>query len=301
MNAKSIVIQDFHILADYLQSSGKIKDAESYKKDLSAFLLHAQHLKCYDFVAPYCSGKDVLDIGCFIGYGTERIALYSRHVIGIDNDNKALSFAHQNRGAVNMSFENTSIKDFLLRGKKFDIVIAFQLIEHIVPGDIEDFLLDVKNILNRGGVFFVVTPNRSTRLLPLQKPFNREHYQEFTAKSLGAILRKIFSDVAIKGVRASPWIEDIEKKRVRQSPWRVYLRDPVIRFFAEIMPFALKNPIKKAVMGSVRETPSFALKRTCCSEKQKNANDIERFSIDDFYLSEEKINKSLSLFALCRD
>jgi len=33
-------------------------------------------------------------------------------------------------------------------------------------------------------MLFITTFNRKFRLLPLQRPFNPEHYQEFTAKKL---------------------------------------------------------------------------------------------------------------------
>lgn len=196
MNMEDDVLKDFYLLSSYLKKEGIIADLNRYKKDLPAFLLHANHIKTYDFIAPFCENKKVLDIGCFIGYGETRIPK-AKHIIAIDSDDRVLEFTRKNRKLPNVKFQKVDARNLPFQNEIFDVVIASQLIEHIHPKEINDFLLQVKRVLKKGGLFFCITPNRKFRLLPFQKPFNLEHYQEFTAKKLLKILKTIFNEVQI--------------------------------------------------------------------------------------------------------
>ena len=178
MDVKDNVLKQFYLLSDYLKKEEKIKDLNKYKGDFSAFLSFADHIKAYDSVAPFCEDKIVLDIGCFIGYGETRISKVKR-IIAIDSNDRALEFARQNIKLPNVQFKKVDAEKLPFKNDFFDIIIAFQLIEHIKPNEINTFLEGVKKILKKDGLFFVVTPNRKFRLLPFQKPFNPEHYQEF--------------------------------------------------------------------------------------------------------------------------
>ena len=85
------MLQDFELLADYLLSDPAATIAPSYRSNLSAFLLHAQHVAAYDLAEPYLHDKQVLEIGCFIGYGSLNLAGKAREVISIDIDERALA------------------------------------------------------------------------------------------------------------------------------------------------------------------------------------------------------------------
>lgn len=298
MRAENKVLEDFYLLSDYLWKIGKVKDLDKYKKDFSAFLLHANHIKAYDFVAPHCKGKKVLNVGCFIGYGETRIFSQAKEIIAIDSDEKALEFAHQNRFIPNAKFEKVDARQLPFYNKTFDIVIAFQLIEHISPTEVHSFLLEVRRVLKEKGLLFIVTPNRKFRLMPFQRPFNPEHYQEFTAKGLLQILKTTFEDVQIKGVRASEWIEEIERNRVRKSPFRVYIHDPLYGFLNMLLPIRIKNWLKKI---KSKMTKSFQSKDRCSSISNNQFNNLfQKFSMDVFYLEDETLNDSMDLFVICR-
>jgi len=53
----------------------------------------ALHLKRYEFARPFCVGKDVLDAGCGVGYGTAYLAETARRVVGVDVDADAIEYA----------------------------------------------------------------------------------------------------------------------------------------------------------------------------------------------------------------
>lgn len=299
MRAETKVLEDFYLLSDYLWTIGKIKDLDKYKKDFAAFLLHANHIKAYDFVAPHCKGKKVLNVGGFIGYGETRIFSQAKEIIAIDSDDKALEFARQNRLIPNAKFEKVDARRLPFSNEIFDIVIAFQLIEHIPPMEVHSFLQGVRRVLKEKGLLFIVTPNRKFRLMPFQRPFNPEHYQEFTAKGLLKILKTTFEDVVIKGTRSKEWIEEIERKRVRKSPFRAYLHDPFYRLLNMILPTRIKDWLKETKSKTTKSLGSKD-RRMSDNNDQIFNNLFQKFSMDLFYLEDEVSNDSMDLFAICK-
>ena len=294
MEEKNEIIQSFYSLSEYLKENGKIENLRQYERDFSAFLLHARHIKTYDFIAPFCKDKKVLDIGCFIGYGEKHLAL-AKEVIAIDTDDNSLEFARRNNFNSNIRFLKVDARELPFSEEVFDIIVAFQLIEHIPPKEVPSFLYKVKKILKKDGLLFIATPNRKFRLRPFQPPFNLEHYQEFTAKKLFKVLKTIFQDVSVMGIRAENWIEEIEKARVRSSIFSAYIFIPVGRILHKYSLLRMKNILKK-------------IKRLIFSrqERQWGPNQFENllkdFSMSDFYLEKRQdlLNGSLELFAICK-
>ena len=298
MNTKNEILKDFYLLADYLWEIGKVKDLNKYKKDFSAFLLHANHIKAYDFVAPFCKDKMVLDIGCFIGYGETRIFSQAKEIIAIDSDDKALDFARRNRQIPNVKFEKVDARGLPFSNETFDIVIAFQLIEHIPPNEVSGFLCEVRRVLKEKGSLFIMTPNRKFRLMPFQMPFNVEHYQEFTASGLLKILQTIFEEVVIKGTRAKEWIEEIERKRVRKSPFQAYILTPPYRFLNTVLPMGIKVLLKK--IGPIIKSFGSEDKQISGNNDQIFNNLFQKFSMENFYLENQATDNSMDLFAICK-
>ncbi|MDT8300098.1 MAG: class I SAM-dependent methyltransferase [Sedimentisphaerales bacterium] len=297
MKAESKVLEDFYLLSEYLGNEGRIEDVNEYKSDFSAFLSHASHIKAYDFVAPFCEDKKVLDVGCFIGYGETRIYSKAKEIVAIDSDDNAIEFARQNRFIPNVKFEKVDAKHLPFSDESFNIVIAFQLIEHISPEETGRFLSEVWRVLKMNGLLFVVTPNRKFRLLPFQRPFNSEHFREFTAKGLYKILQANFKDVKVKGIRAKEWIEEIERKRIRKSPYNVYIHHPLSRLMKKKLPNSIKIFIKEYVS---KKTKLSQLDNTMKKNNDEFNNLFQKFIMDDYFLESRELNKSIDLYGICK-
>jgi len=297
MKMENEVLKDFYLLADYLKKEGKIGDLNRYKEDFSAFLLHANHIKSYDFVAPFCKNKKVLDIGCFTGYGETRIFSQAKEIIAIDSDKTALEFARLNRHIPNVKFKEADAGQLPFPNESFDVIIAFQLIEHIPAAEVSNFLSGVKRVLKKKGVLFIATPNRKFRLMPFQKPFNPEHYQEFTLKGLQKILKNIFRNVQIKGIKANNFIEEIESKRVQKSFYRAYIRNPLSSSFNKTFYITIQRLLKKNKSHIISPSTN---ENTLKANKLAFNSLFQKFSMNDFYLESKMINKSMILFAICR-
>lgn len=214
------------------------------------------------------------------------MAKSASQVTAIDSDKEALEFAKKHISLENITFLNTDAGRLPFPDESFDLAVAFQLIEHIPPCEIGNFLIESRRVLRKNGMLFLITPNRSFRLLPLQRPFNPEHYQEFTAKKLAKILKTYFDDIEIKGLRAKAWIEEMERKRVRRS-YPLYIKGLIYN----LLPSGFKSMLSKLHGQSERaEMP----------DKSRFESMLQKFSLSDFYLADRDIEKSMDIFAICR-
>ncbi len=70
-----------------------------------------------------------------------------------------------------------------------------------------------------GGHLVLVTPDRSTRLLPLQKPWNRWHLKEYGAEALQRQVAAYFPDPQVLRMSGRRDVIDIELRRCRKLKW----------------------------------------------------------------------------------
>jgi SAM-dependent methyltransferase len=156
----------------------------------------ALHLKRYEFARPSCSGKDVLDAGCGVGYGTAFLAQAARRVVGVDLSEEAIGYARRRYGAPNVEFLVGDLVALPADDDSFDVVCAFETIEHL--RDPDRFLGEARRVLRRGGTLFISTP-RAERTN--DRPENPFHEREFSAGDLEALLRTRFDVVELLGQR----------------------------------------------------------------------------------------------------
>jgi len=164
--------------------------------------------KAYDAVIEKCRGKNVLDYGCGSGYGTALLAGSARKVTGVDVNGEVIDFCRETYKKSNLAF--AKIEPYSIcgpAGEKFDVIVSFQVIEHIP--DVKKYLGLLKCLLNEDGVLVVSTPNRKNRLLPLQRPWNREHIREYSRKSLMRELKAVFKDVEIRGICGTDTVNSV--------------------------------------------------------------------------------------------
>jgi len=154
------------------------------------------HVKRYEFALPFCEGKDVLDAGCGVGYGTALLAGAARSVVGIDRSEEAVMYARRRYARSNVEFlvgDLLAVEQF---DESFDVVCAFETIEHLPDRDA--FLGHVVRILRRDGVFVVSTPRADETT---ERPANPFHQVELSQADFEALLRRFFADVELYGQR----------------------------------------------------------------------------------------------------
>lgn len=156
----------------------------------------ALHRKRYEFALPLCDGKDVLDLGCGVGYGTALLAERARRAVGIDLDPDAIAYARRRYGATNVEYREDDALALGLVDGSFDVVCSFETIEHVADRDA--LLREVRRVLRPGGSFLVSTP-RATRTEP--EPENPFHAVELSRADFEALLRRHFDEVELYGQR----------------------------------------------------------------------------------------------------
>ena len=274
---------------------GPKKDSEWRNEE--EYVLYLKHLKAYDFALKYVQGKSILDVGCGSGYGTALLSKFAFHATGIDISEEAIRYCKKRYKRKNLEFMHVKgswVRNGLpFKEHSFDVCVSFQVIEHIHPRNVERYLLAIKKILKKGGLFIVSTPNSRLRLLPFQKPRNPFHMKEYDCKELGNLLRGKFSRVEMYGLYGTKGAYMIEYKRVKQSPLKVYIVHPsyrVLKFLAPSLGMFLKKVNRKR-KKSKRE-----------GWEGKSDSLIDLFSLSDFKVAmptEKNLRSCLDLICVC--
>lgn len=156
----------------------------------------ALHLKRYEFARRRCEGKDVLDAGCGVGYGTAYLAERARRVVGVDLSDEAIAYARRRYSRPNVDFAVGDLLALERADAEFDVVCAFETIEHLP--DPERFVAEARRVLREDGVLIASTPRAETTD---KRPANPFHEREFSARDFELLLRTRFASVELLGQR----------------------------------------------------------------------------------------------------
>ena len=158
--------------------------------------LFNEHMARYTFAARLARGKRVLDAGCGAGYGSAELAQVAERVTGIDISGEAIEFARAHYALENVAFEEASATSLPYADAAFDLVVAFEVIEHLE--DWRGFLAETRRVLAPAGQLIVSTPNRlyytESRGVHGPNPF---HVHEFDFAEFSAELKAAFPHVAL--------------------------------------------------------------------------------------------------------
>ena len=155
-----------------------------------------EHVARYWFAARMAHGRRVLDAGCGSGYGADLLAREAREVLAIDISGEAIDYARRHYRRANVRFERASCLELPAPDGSFDLVVAFELIEHL--DEWRAFLGEARRVLAPSGHFLVSTPNQlyyaETRAAHGPNPF---HVHEFEYIEFQRELEAVFPRVAL--------------------------------------------------------------------------------------------------------
>ncbi|MGB9152775.1 MAG: bifunctional 2-polyprenyl-6-hydroxyphenol methylase/3-demethylubiquinol 3-O-methyltransferase UbiG [Alphaproteobacteria bacterium] len=108
-------------------------------------------------------GLSVLDIGCGGGLLCEPLARLGAHVTGLDASAEAIEAAriHARQSGLEIDYRYGSAEDFAHGRKKFDVVTALEIVEHVA--DIDSLLRSVADLVKPGGIVLLSTLNRNVK------------------------------------------------------------------------------------------------------------------------------------------
>ncbi len=155
-----------------------------------------EHLARYAFASRLCRGRRVLDLGCGTAYGSDELTHLAHRVTAVDIDPGALRHAASQYSKRNLEFAAADAASLPFRNSSFDLVIAFEVIEHLENW--REMLDESRRVLAPGGQLIVSTPNKlyyaESRRETGPNPYHRH---EFEYEEFLEALRRIFPYVSL--------------------------------------------------------------------------------------------------------
>ncbi|MGH8614895.1 MAG: methyltransferase domain-containing protein [Gammaproteobacteria bacterium] len=135
----------------------------------------------YKWVGSCCSGKDVLDVPCGMGWGTALIR-GARTLVGVDLSAEAIAEARRRYGKIaQFSTGDMGCLDFA--DGSFDVVSCLEGIEHVPLETGHRFLKESERVLRPGGLLLLSSPYCRTTAHS-GNPYHLHEYQPEEIKAL---------------------------------------------------------------------------------------------------------------------
>ena len=164
-----------------------------------------EHEMRYEFAYAYARDKVVIDVGCGLGFGSERLAeCGSKFVLAIDVSAKAVREAkNRSTTARDIEFAVMDASRLALRDKTCDLAVCLEVLEHVKEP--EYCVSEIRRVLNAKGVLILSTPNKLVydKCYEYLGQENSFHAREFTPSRLRLLLKKYFRVIRFWGQRDS--------------------------------------------------------------------------------------------------
>ena len=181
----------------------------------------------------------IVDIGCGAGDGTDFLSEHFDNVLGLDNN------PHVLRNIGHYKCWDAEKDDV----PPCDVVVSNQFIEHLREPD--KLLSKVFKALRPGGMFIGSTPDRECRIRNGEKPYNPDHFEEYTPDTLKSLFSSDnWGELNILGVYIH---RDIAKwESIRISSARIKYYDPYSYWGKDELQRELNGYIQKLFLGFIK-------------------------------------------------
>ncbi|CAN5770703.1 hypothetical protein BH20PSE1_BH20PSE1_02780 [soil metagenome] len=160
--------------------------------------IEMEHLHRYAMARDLAYGKDVLDIACGEGYGSELLGTVARRVTGVDISEEAIAHASRKYSRPNIAFAVGSCAGIPLPDASIDLVVSFETIEH--HDQHLEMMHEVRRVLRSDGVLIISSPDKHEYSdAPGYK--NEYHVKELYLSEFKDLLATAFKHVRIFGQR----------------------------------------------------------------------------------------------------
>ncbi|MDA8194121.1 MAG: class I SAM-dependent methyltransferase [Thermaerobacter sp.] len=153
------------------------------------------HWHRYQSIGTATAGKRILEVGCGTGYGADYLAETAAQVVGADIDGDVVAEARSRYQRPNLEFVTASAQSLPFLSASFDVVVMFEVIEHLERDQQWCVLSEVRRVLTPNGLLFLSTPDHARTVL--YGTANPYHVGELTEPELRGLLSEQFADVAI--------------------------------------------------------------------------------------------------------
>jgi SAM-dependent methyltransferase len=186
------------------------------------------------FLAPYLpEEKDIkiLEIGCGMGFCLLALQeLGYKHIEGIDVDPGQIQVCKNKNLDVRLIQDS---EEYLSNKQSdYDLILAFDVLEHIYPEKQLPLVLAIFNILKRNGLFLCTVPNANSCLASRWRYIDWTHKSSFTECSLDFLLYNGgFQKISIFPIEVN--LRILTRYPFRKSHWRGVIRK-ILKFFFRI-------------------------------------------------------------------
>jgi SAM-dependent methyltransferase len=200
-----------------LECTGERVIEAEYQATASRYLIYLFHIATYDFCRPYLAEKNVLEFGSGSGYGTHSLSNDCKRIVGVDISADAIEFSKQQYQNENLSYqkiEDIESTPLPFADNEFDVVISFQVMEHI--RQVDTYLAEIQRVLRDGGTLIIATPDRTARLYAGQRPWNVYHVIEYSSASFRIAVAHRFPHTEMYAMSGNKEVLDIELRRTKK-------------------------------------------------------------------------------------
>ena len=149
----------------------------------------------YVFANSFCYDKDVIDVGCKYGQGTEMFATYAKSYIGVD--------IKKYDALKDINFKQLDFTLEIPYKNDFDVAICLEVLEHLINPVL--LLNNIKKALRKDGTLIVSVPCIDRKVDTHLKAF-------YTKKELIDLLGGIFKVKSINSFFGISWMVVCKQK-----------------------------------------------------------------------------------------
>ena len=109
----------------------------------------------------YLEGVEILDIGCGGGIASEPLARMGGNLTSIDESKDLINIAkaHAKEMHLDINYNHSNIEKIFKTKKKYDVVVALELLEHVK--NVSYFCMVLSKLIKPNGLIIISTINRS--------------------------------------------------------------------------------------------------------------------------------------------
>lgn len=177
------------------KDSKRLESEQILENKKISYLNYIVHLSRYAFASNHCKGKNVLELGCGVGYGSYFLLKKgAKMVIGIDISKSAIRLAKNFCHCDSVDFVITDAADLPFRNYCFDVITSMGVLDHLPS--VLSTIRECRRVLRDEGKFICSVLNRLfITPIPSIRTFDPFHAKEFTYDELNNLLRTYFEDV----------------------------------------------------------------------------------------------------------
>ena len=165
------------------------KSSERWVPGFINEITEVSHLERYQLACKYTVNKNVADIACGIGKGSNMMSNIGKaqHILGMDIQPEAIRYARWRNKESQITFEIADVQRLEIYNK-YDLAVSFETIEHLP--DYKSFLKGVTCLLKKDGYVLVSTPISAVD--EDKSPDNPHHIQEWGFHKFQEIISEYF-------------------------------------------------------------------------------------------------------------